>query len=269
MKRLVITIEFILFSFMVWAQHSSTIKEYKKTFTTYPFSEPDPVPILANIYPYFRFDGFTDKPIQKKWKVVELENDFIKVMIMPQIGGKIWTAIDKKNSKPFIYNNDVVKFRDIAMRGPWTSGGIEANFGIIGHTPTVATPVDYLVRENTDGSVSCIIGALDLLTRAQWTLEVRLPKDKAYFITEVYWHNATAVEESYYSWMNLAVKTRDSLEFIDPGTHYIGHDGSAHSWPFDSVSNKNLSIYGQNNSEGAKSYHIFGSYSKYYGSYWQ
>ena len=93
------------------------------------FSNPNPVPDPGSLfYPYFRFDGFTDNAVQKEWKVVELENDFIKLDIMPQIGGKIWTAIDKKNGKPFIYNNDAIKFRDIAMRGPWTSGGLEANF---------------------------------------------------------------------------------------------------------------------------------------------
>jgi tetratricopeptide (TPR) repeat protein len=69
--------------------------------------------------------------------------------------------------------------------------------------------------------------------------------------------------------MNLAIKTRDSLEFIDPGTHYIGHDGLAYPWPFDSLNHKNLSIYGQNNFGDSKSYHIMGTYSKYFGAYWQ
>ena len=79
------------------AQNDATVKEYNKTFTTYPFSNPNPVPDPGSLYyPYFRFDGFTDNAVQKEWKVVELENDFIKLDIMPQIGGKIWTAIDKK-----------------------------------------------------------------------------------------------------------------------------------------------------------------------------
>ena len=81
---------------------------------------------MNKIYPYYRFDGYTDKPVQKEWKVVELENDYIKVMILPEIGGKIWAAIEKSTGKSFIYYNHVVKFRDVAMRGPWTSGGIEA-----------------------------------------------------------------------------------------------------------------------------------------------
>src|SRR5690625_4296147 len=173
---------FIILYVQAWGQSPSTVREYQKVFTTYPFSQPDPVPNPTNIYPYFRFDGFTDKPVQKEWKVIELENDFIKVMIMPEIGGKIWTAIDKKNGKPFTYDNDVVKFRDIAMRGPWTSGGIEINYGTIGHTPGVATPVNYITRKNADGSASCILSLLDLLTGTRWSLEVRLPKDKAYFI---------------------------------------------------------------------------------------
>ena len=248
------------------AQSNTTVKELSKAYTSYPFSDPDPVPNDGKIYPYFRYDGFTDKPVQKSWKIVELENDYIKVQIMPEIGGKIWTAIDKKNGKPFLYDNGVVKFRDIAMRGPWTSGGIEANFGIIGHTPTVATPVDYLTRTNADGSASCIISNFDLLTRSRWMLEIRLPKDKAYFITHANWHNTSSVTEPYYSWMNLAVKVSDSLHFIDPGTHYIGHDGSSHNWPIDSINKRNLSVYGQNNFGDAKSYHIFGEYSKYFGA---
>src|SRR4051794_24921732 len=72
-----------------WAQNA-TIKEYKKEFTTYPFSDPDPVPKVGKFYPYFRFDGYTNKPVQKEWKVVELENDYIRLMVLPEIGGKVW-----------------------------------------------------------------------------------------------------------------------------------------------------------------------------------
>src|SRR5690606_19540448 len=131
-----------------------TVRESKKQFTTYAFSDPDPIPQMGKIYPYYRFDGYTHQPTQKEWKVVELENDYIKVMVMPEIGGKIWAAWEKTTGRPFLYYNQVVKFRDVAMRGPWTSGGIEANYGIIGHTPNCATPVDYMIRQNDDGSAS-------------------------------------------------------------------------------------------------------------------
>jgi len=251
------------------AQSDATVKEYLKTYDTYPFSQPNPVPNGGLIYPYFRFDGFTDKPVQQQWKVVELENDFIKVQIMPQIGGKIWTAIDKKNNKPFIYNNDVVKFRDIAMRGPWTSGGIEANFGIIGHTPGVSNPVDYLTRKNDDGSASCVISLLDMLTQSRWSLEIRLPKDKAYFTTTVFWHNGSGEDMPYYSWMNLAEKVSDDLQFIEPGTRHIFHDGKAYNWPMDNEHKRNLSHYGELDFGRSQSFHVTGTYSKYWGAFWK
>lgn len=261
---------FIFISLHSFAQSDATIREYNKVFTTYPFSDPNPVPDPSSVfYPYFRYDGFTDQAVKKEWKVVELENDFIKVIIMPQIGGKIWTAIDKKNNQPFIYDNDAIKFRDIAMRGPWTSGGLEANFGIFGHTPGVATPVNYLTRKNEDGSVSCIISLLDLLTQTRWGMEINLPKDKAYFITRFFWHNGTSLPQPYYSWMNLGQKVSDSLEYIFPGNHYIFHDGKLYDFPINPENHKNISIYDQNDFGSYKSYHVTGAYSKYFGVLWQ
>jgi len=245
-----------------------TVKEFNKTFTTYPFSDPDPVARMTKIYPYFRYDGFTDKPIQKEWKVVQLENDFIRIMILPEIGGKIWSATEKSTGKEFLYYNHTVKFRDIAMRGPWTSGGLEANYGIIGHTPNCATPVDYVIRKNQDGSVSCIIGVLDLLTLTPWRLEIKLEKDKAYFETSSFWFNSTPLDEPYYSWMNAGIKAAGNLEFIYPGTNYLGHEGEYADWKINKTNGKNISFYEQNNFGGYKSYHVFGKYSEFYGGYW-
>jgi hypothetical protein len=245
----------------------ATVKEYLKEFKTYPFSDPNPIPLQGAVYPYFRFDGFTDQPVNKKWKVVELENDFIQVMILPEIGGKIWAAIEKSTQQPFIYYNHTVKFRDIAMRGPWTSGGLEANYGIIGHTPNCATPVDYVTTKNADGSVSCTIGVFDLLTRSYWRMEINLPKDKAYFTTKSFWYNATSSEQPYYHWMNLGVKAKGNLQFIFPGTKYIGHEGEYASWPRHS-NGKQLDWYEQNNFGGYKSYHVFGKYTSFTGAYW-
>ncbi len=251
------------------AQQSAHIKEYNKTFTTYPFSDPDPVANpQANIYPYFRYDGYTDKPVQKEWKVIELENEYIKLSILPQVGGKIWNAIEKSTGKSFIYDNHVIKFRDVAMRGPWTSGGIEPNYGIMGHTPNCATPVDYKTVTKEDGSVSCIIGVLDLLTGTQWRLDINLPKDKAYFTTTSSWYNATPLEQPYYSWMNTGIKAKGNLQFIYPGTHYLGHEGEYNTWPVNTQNGKDISFYENNNFGGYKSYHVFGKYTDFFGAYW-
>ncbi len=268
MKKFSITISILFLLQIAMAQQKATVKEYYKTFKTYPFSDPDPVPKVGKIYPYFRFDGYTDKPVQKEWKIVELENDFLKVMIMPEIGGKIWAAIEKSTGKSFIYYNHVVKFRDVAMRGPWTSGGIEPNYGIIGHTPNCATPVDYVTIERPDGSVSCVVGVLDLLTRTSWKIDINLAKDKAYFTTSSFWYNASPIEQPYYTWMNTAITARNDLQFIYPGTKYIGHSGEHSNWPINKENGRDISWYKNNDFGGYKSYHVFGKYTDFFGAFW-
>ena len=248
--------------------HPATIREYTQAFPTYGFSDPSPLPLLNAVYPYFRYDGFTNTPVTKQWKVVELQNDYITVLILPEIGGKIWTAIERSTGKPFLYYNHTVKFRDVAMRGPWTSGGLESNFGIIGHTPNCATPVDYTTRTNADGSVSCIIGTLDLLSRSYWRMEIRLPIDQALFSTRAYWYNTTPLEQPYYHWMNAGLKAGNDLEFIYPGNRYIGHDGEYANWPVNKTNGKLISWYKNNDFGGYKSYHVFGKYTDFSGAYW-
>jgi tetratricopeptide (TPR) repeat protein len=249
----------------------ATITEEKRIIKTYPFSDPDPVPILARrnagIYPYFRFDGFAREGRDQEWKVVRLENDFIQVYVLPEAGGKIWGAIEKSTGKDFIYHNEVMKFRDVAMRGPWTSGGIEFNFGLIGHTPSTATPVDYLLQENTDGSVSCFVGGIDLPGRTQWRVEICLPRDAAEFETTSFWYNPTPLQQSYYHWMNAAVHARDDLQFYYPGEYYIGHGGDAHPWPVNE-NGIDLSLYKNHYFGSHKSLHVLGSYADFSGGYW-
>jgi tetratricopeptide (TPR) repeat protein len=256
----------------------ATIEERMETIKTYPFSEPDPVPILtrsslwgrgARLYPYFYFDKFTNTAIEKDWKVIRMENPYISVSVLPEVGGKVWGASEKSTGNEFIYTNHVLKFRDIALRGPWTSGGIEFNFGIVGHTPSTATPVDYLMRENPDGSVSCVVGALDLPSRTRWSVTINLPKDKAYFETHAFWYNPSPYHQSYYSWMNAAVKATDDLQYIFPGLHHIGHNYSIplRSWPVDEEG-RDLSWYKNNDFGSYKSYFTVGEYENFFGGYW-
>lgn len=249
-------------------QNASSIKEYGREYVTYSFSDPNPIPVFGKIYPYYRYDGFTESGEKKSWKIVELENDFLKIKIFPEIGGKIWSVIDKTNGKELFYDNDVVKFRDISLRGPWTSGGIEFNYGVVGHAPSCSFPVDYMTKVNDDGSASCFIGVLDLLTRTRWTVEINLPKDKGWFTTRSFWHNSTSGTQPYYNWVNTGVLAKEDLQFIYPGKHSLRHDGVALPWPMDSLRNKNLSRWIENDFIGSKSYHITGTHTPYFGAYW-
>ncbi len=260
----------LYFSLSVSAQRA-TISEEKLIIDTYAFGDPDPVPTLAEkpqIYPYHKFDGYSFDKHPVEWKVVTLENDYIKVMVLPEVGGKVWGAIDKTTNFDFIYLNEVLKFRNIALRGPWTSGGIEFNFGYIGHTPSTSSPVDYQLKENIDGSVSCFVGGLDLPSRTQWRVEVRLEPNKAFFETRVLYFNPTNTSKSYYNWMTAAARTEDQLEFIYPGNQYLSHGGTAYPWYIDDQG-RELNIY-ENNAFGSNiSRHVVGTYSDFFGGYYQ
>ncbi len=257
----------LIFNNFLFSQEAS-VKEEIRLMKTYPYSDPNPMANFGRIYPYFRFDGYSAIGSDLEWKTVVLENPYIKLWVFPEIGGKLWGAVEKSTQKEFIYFNKVVKFRNIAMRGPWTSGGVEFNFGLIGHAPTTASPVDYLYKENTDGSVSCIIGTMDLPSRTQWRVNIRLPKDKAYISTECFWFNPTPLHQPLYHWMTAAEDVGSALRFFYPGTNYIGHGGDAHPWPIHE-NGRDVSFYKNNDFGSSKSYHILGEYDEHFGGYWE
>ncbi len=256
---------------------SVTIK--KEIITTYPFSDPDPVPVFARssmggagsrIYPYFVFSGFSPESKPQEWTVIRLKNRYLEVSLLPEVGGKIWGAKDLRTGYDFLYTNHVLKFREIALRGPWTSGGIEFNFGVIGHGPHTATPVDYYVEKKPDGSVSSTVGNYDWPSRTRWRVTVTVYPHKAYFETSSRWTNPTPYKQSYYSWMCAAVPASADLKYIFPGKYQIGHDYSVplEPWPVDKQG-RDLSFYRNNAFGGSKSYFVVGIYDNFYGGYYE
>jgi len=257
----------------------SSVVERKEVIRTYPFSDPDPVPIFARLglgdsgarlYPYFFYNTFSAAGTDKEWTVVRLENPYISVAVLPQVGGKVWGAADKTAKRDFLNTNGVLKFREIALRGPWTSGGIEFNFGIVGHAPSTATPVDYVLRTNPDGSASVVVGALDLPSRTRWSVTVTLPKDKAYFETTGAWFNPSLYSQSYYYWSCAAIKTAEDLRYIFPGRFQIGHNYAVplSPWPVD-PQGRDLSWYKNNAFPDSKSYFTVGEYEEFYGAWYK
>ncbi len=257
-------------SHILTGQKASVLVE-SRDILTYPYSDPNPLPVLAEgnseIFPYHLFNTYSLKGIMQKWEVVKLENDYIIVYILPGNGGKVWGAVEKSTGKEFIYRNEVVKYRDISMRGPWTSGGIEFNFGLIGHNPSTSVPVDYKTTENADGSVSCIVGSLDLPSRTKWGVEIRLPANKAYFETRALWTNPTVLPQTYYNWMTAAAVVSDDLEFAYPGNQEVGHGGEQFPWPVDREG-RDLSMYKNNAFGSDRSAHIVGEYNDFMGGYY-
>jgi tetratricopeptide (TPR) repeat protein len=263
MKHLTVITAFLL---LVSCGKQAIVRVEPVELTTYPYGDPDPVPHPESaFYPYFKFDGYAREGLPQRWETVTLENDYIRLTVIPAIGGKVWGAVEKSTGREFIYFNHAVKFRNIAMRGPWTSGGIEMNFGIIGHAPTTASPVDYVTRRNSDGSVSCFVAAFDLITRSWWQVEISLPADKAFFTTSVTWSNTSPFPRPYYHWMNAAYRAADDLAFVFPGQYYLGHEGDVHAWPVDEQG-RDLSRYAAHDFGGAKSMHVMGNFNDFYGA---
>jgi len=257
----------------------ATAEEKAETVRTYPFSDPDPVPIFARssmgdqgarLYPYFMFDRYAAEGADRPWTVVRLRNPYIEVAVLPGAGGKVWGARDLATGRDFLYWNHVLKFRQIAMRGPWTSGGIEWNFGVVGHAPSTATPVDYIVRRNRDGSAGVVVGAMDLASRTRWSVAITLPKDSAAFETHALWVNPTPFSQSYYAWSCAAIKAADDLKYIFPGQWFIGHDYAVplESWPVDRTG-RDLSWYRNNATPGSKSYFTVGRFADFYGGWYE
>jgi Flp pilus assembly protein TadD len=254
----------------------ATIREEPQVITTYPFHGPNPSPtrpggqgVQQRIYPYFAFDELTAKGADQTWNVVRIENPYIQAFILPAVGGKLAGAIEKTTQNAFIYYNHVLKFRNISMRGPWTSGGVEANFGIIGHAPSTTTPVDYLVRRNPDGSVSCFVGAMDLPSRTEWRVEYRISPDKAYIEARSLWYNPQPLDQSYYVWMNVAEKAADDLELVLPGIAWIGHNYNVPSQPWPTgADGRNLAFYRNHAGVGDGSFFVQGRLKDFSGGYW-
>jgi tetratricopeptide (TPR) repeat protein len=257
----------------------AVIEEEKQTFKTYPYSGPDPVPVMtrssiwangARLYPYFFFDELSYQGTGQDRNIIRLENAYLKLLVSPADGGKLLAAIDKSTGKDFVYFNQVRKYRHIAHRGPWTSGGIEWNFGLVGHTPATASAVDYAVRKNPDASVTCVVGAMDLPSRTEWRVSITLPAGKAYFVTDALWYNPQPLEQSYYVWMNAAAKLSKDVEFILPGPRYIGHDYSvpADPWPL-LPDGRSLALYKDHRPEDeGGSYFVHGKLQEANGAYW-
>ena len=112
------------------------------------------------VYPYPVIESISDEKVDKDYKAVYLENEYIKVMILPELGGRIQMAYDKIKQRHFVYYNHVVKPALVGLAGPWISGGIEFNWPQH-HRPSTFMPVDCDIVENADGSVTVWVNEME------------------------------------------------------------------------------------------------------------
>ncbi|MGQ9619597.1 MAG: DUF5107 domain-containing protein [Bacteroidales bacterium] len=167
------------------------------------------------IYPLALNDVISDRRIEKAWKALFLENEYIKICVMPEIGGKLYYATDKTNNYNFIYKNNVVKPSNIGMTGAWVSGGIEWCV-FHHHRASTFQPVDYTVTENSDGSKTIWIGETEPRHRMRWTIGITVFPGRSYFQAEVKLINPTPVTHTFLYWANAAAHTNENYQIIFP-----------------------------------------------------
>lgn len=169
----------------------------------------------GKIYPYSSTQEISRIKTDHTWKAVWLENEYIKVMILPELGGRIQRAYDKTNDYDFVYYNHVIKPALVGLTGPWISGGIEFNWPQH-HRPTTYSPVDYKIVENEDGSKSLLTSDVDQINGTKEVTTFTLYPGKAYIEIRGQLYNRTVLPQTFLWWANPAVPVNDYTQSIFP-----------------------------------------------------
>ena len=169
----------------------------------------------GGVYPYPVVEKVSDEKKDKQYKTLFIENEYIKVMILPELGGRIQMAYDKVKQRHFVYYNQVIKPALVGLTGPWISGGIEFNWPQH-HRPSTFLPTDYLIEENKDGSVTVWCNEVERMFRTKGMQGFTLYPGKAYIEISVKVYNRTAFPQTFLWWANPAVVVNDGYKSVFP-----------------------------------------------------
>lgn len=169
----------------------------------------------GKVYPYPVIEKIYDEKQDKEYNAVILENDWLYVIVLPEIGGRIYTAYDKTNGYDFVYHNKVIKPALVGLLGPWISGGIEFNWPQH-HRPTTFKSVNYQIKNYFDGSASVIVGESEAMFGLKHTTEIKLYADKSYIEIKTDVYNRGNTSETFLWWANPAFRVNDDTATIMP-----------------------------------------------------
>ena len=210
---------------------------------TYLAGPPDPNPMFyfgqgsqgaaGHVYPYPLYDTLTGKKENKTYHLVRLENEFVRLGVLPEIGGRLFEAVDKSNNYDFVYRQHVIKPALIGLIGAWISGGIEWNIPHH-HRATTFLPVQYQLETGADGSKTVWVGELEIRHRMRWAVGYTLRPGKAYVEVSLRILNRTPVANSFLCFANVAVSANEHYQVIFPPTtqhvtFHAKHDFT--TWP--------------------------------------
>ncbi len=209
----------------LFAESSVKVWQDQLTLPSYRVDKPDPNPMFYKgesyqgakkmIYPYPLIDGLTGIREPADWTALHLENEYLKLVVLPEIGGRLFSATDKTNGYDFLYRQNVIKPALIGMLGAWISGGIEWCV-FHHHRNTTHMPVDYCLVENPDGSKTIWIAETERRHRMRWTIALTLAPGKSYFQADVTLFNRRPLPNSILYWANVAVAVNDDYQVVFP-----------------------------------------------------
>ena len=169
----------------------------------------------GKVYPLPVVDKILDEKRDQAYTAVYLENDYIRVMVLPQLGGRIQRAYDKTNGYDFVYYNEVIKPALVGLTGPWISGGIEFNWPQH-HRPTTYGPTDWRMVENSDGSKSVELSEVDQMYGTKGKMTFTVYPDRAYIEIRGQLYNRTNLPQTFLWWANPAVAVNENTQSVFP-----------------------------------------------------
>lgn len=195
------------------------------TMRTYQPGAPDRYPLFVDrrvyqgssgrVYPLPFVDHVDDRPVARQWRAVHLENTWIRLMVLPELGGRIHVGYDKTADYDFFYRNNVIKPALVGLGGPWLSGGVEFNWPQH-HRPATYLPVETEIEEHEDGSVTVWCSDHDPFARMRGTHGVRLYPDRAVVEVVARLHNRTSEAQTFLWWANVAARVHDDYQAFFP-----------------------------------------------------
>jgi tetratricopeptide (TPR) repeat protein len=205
--------------------------EQQVTIPTYPVQDADPNPMFLEKRVYQGSSGkvypnpFTDRVAltkeDKSYHAVFLENEFVQLMILPEIGGRIHAATDKTNQYDFFYRQHVIKPALVGLLGPWISGGVEFNWPQH-HRPSTYMPVHAKIEQDTDGGCTVWLSEHDPMLRMKGMVGIRLAPGKSIVEARVRLFNRTPLTQTFLWWANVAVRVHDQYQsFFPPDVTFV------------------------------------------------
>ena len=209
------------------------------TLPTYEEGLPDPNPPFDQFttnrfnYPYTLRNNLTSRRVDHAWRAIYLENEYLKCSVLPDIGGHLYTCIDKISGKSMFYANPSIKKAAIAYRGAWAAFGIEFNFPV-SHNWVTMSPINFAFAKHDDGSASVTVGNVDRVYGMEWSVELILRPQSTVLEERVTLSNRSDVRHRFYWWNNAGIEAWDDSRIMYPMRFAATHGFTeVHPWPVD------------------------------------